>query len=204
LRVLRFNRLRRRGSTSRCLACVIPGQPCLEFDNEGAAAGESGPSKRVGTSTTCAPKMRASTPGNVRRDSGDARRPPRTPVATSVTRVREPALRIRTPTVRVRIQQQASPPNRERGNPKGVCQGRPESGHTPDMLGSGTFAKDALKRKIFGWIVPDCRRWRYTRPLIAHCPGSFEFSRSNKSGRTRRERDVEAERRASTADERPG
>jgi hypothetical protein len=45
---------------------------------------------------------------------------------------------------------EASPPNRERGNPKGVCQGRPESGHTPDMLGSGTFAKDAQRRRIFG------------------------------------------------------
>jgi len=51
----------------------------LEFDNEGAAAGESGPSKARQhlNNVRRLPKMRASTPGNVRRDSGDARRPPK-------------------------------------------------------------------------------------------------------------------------------
>ena len=128
-------------------------QRCLEFDNEGAAAGESGPSKArrhlnnvrrlpkkiapppLATCTET-PVMRAGPPKNACRDLSDTRS--------------RAGIAHQNPTVRVRIQPHASPPNRERGNPKGVCQGRPESGHNPDMLGSGTFAKGALKRKIFG------------------------------------------------------
>jgi hypothetical protein len=132
---------------------------------------------------------------------------------------RDPTLNVRNPTLNVQ-NGSVNVKNTHREVQKSLCEHRRSiaevstptecvsttetEGHNPDMLGLRLSPKSPDTEKKVGETFLIHPGQGYTRHLIAGCPGSLEFSRSHESGRTRRERDVEAERRASTADERPG